>query len=92
MHCPHRAWAVCAGGSIMLFAVMGLGSNVFSVYQPYIIAWNHFTNAQGSWIITVRSLFIVVGMLTANWASARAGLQRIAVFSVGLSPASEHGL
>lgn len=84
MHCPHRAWAVCAGGSIMLFAVMGLGSNVFSVYQPYIIAWNHFTNAQGSWIITVRSLFIVIGMITANWASARTGLRRIAVFSVGL--------
>ncbi len=88
MHYPHRAWAVCAGGAIMLFVVVGLGCNVFSVYQPYVIAWNGFTNAQGSWIITVRSLFIVIGMITANWVLARMGLRRMAVFSVGLAALS----
>ena len=84
MHHPHRAWAVCAGGAIMLFTVMGLGSNVYSVFQPYVIDYNHFTNAQGAWIITIRSLFIVVGMMTANGLCARIGLRRTAVFSLGL--------
>lgn len=70
-----RPWLVCLGGAIMLFSVMGLGSNVYSVYQPYIIAQNGFTNTQASWIITVRSLFIVLGMLTAGWLCARLGVR-----------------
>ncbi len=74
-----RPWLVCLGGAIMLFAVMGLGSNVYSVYQPYIIAQNGFTNTQASWIITTRSLFIVLGMLTAGALCRRFGVRRTAV-------------
>lgn len=74
-----RPWLVCLGGAIMLFAVMGLGSNVYSVYQPYIIAQNGFTNTQASWIITTRSLFIVLGMLTAGGLCSRFGVRRTAV-------------
>ena len=77
----HRAWAICAGGVLMLFTTVGLGANAFSVYQPYIIAYNNFTNAQGSWIITVRSLFILIGMMTAAWACRRLGLRRAVVVS-----------
>ena len=47
---PHRAWLVCLGGALAMFAVMGLGVNVFSIYQPEIIRLNGFTDAQGSWI------------------------------------------
>ncbi|MCI7159238.1 MAG: hypothetical protein MR999_07525, partial [Flintibacter sp.] len=54
---PHRAWAVCLGCSLALFTVMGLGVNVFTIYQPWIIQVHQFSNAQGSWITTVRSLF-----------------------------------
>lgn len=46
---PHYAWIICLGGALSLFAVMGMGINVFSVYQPYIIQLNGFSNAQGSW-------------------------------------------
>ncbi len=74
-----RPWLVCLGGAIMLFSVMGLGSNVYSVYQPYIIARNGFTNSQASWIITTRSLFIVLGMFTAGRLCALLGLRRTAV-------------
>lgn len=52
---PHYAWIICLGGALSLFAVMGMGINVFSVYQPYIIQLNGFSNAQGSWITTTRS-------------------------------------
>ena len=61
-----RPWLVCLGGAVMLFSSMGLGSNLYSVYQPYIIAQNAFTNTQASWIITTRSLFIVLGMMSAE--------------------------
>ena len=43
---PHYAWIICLGGALSLFAVMGMGINVFSVYQPYIIQLNGFSNAQ----------------------------------------------
>ena len=76
---PHYAWAVCLAGAIMLFSVMGLGSNLYSVYQPYIISQNQFTNTQGAWIVTTRSLFIVLGMFTAGGITARLGIRRISV-------------
>lgn len=71
-----RPWLVCLGGAIMLFSSMGLGSNLYSVYQPYLVAQNGFTNTQAGWIVTARSLFIVLGMLTAGWLCARLGIRR----------------
>lgn len=72
---PHRAWLVCLGGALAMFAVMGLGVNVFSVYQPEIIRLNGFTDAQGSWITTVRSLFILAALLCVNQLCAKFGLR-----------------
>lgn len=71
-----RPWLVCLGGAIMLFASMGLGSNLYSVYQPYIITQNGFTNTQAAWIVTTRSLFIVAGMYTAEGLCSRLGVRR----------------
>lgn len=70
-----RPWLVCLGGAVMLFASMGLATNLYSVYQPYIIAQNGFSNAQAGWIVTTRSLFIVLGMFTAGWLCARLGVR-----------------
>ena len=85
---PHRAWLVCLGGALALFAVMGLGVNVFSVYQPEIVRLNGFTDAQGSWITTIRSLFILAALLCVNQLSSKLGLRLImttGVLLVGLS-------
>lgn len=76
---PHYAWLVCAGGTILLFATVGLGANVFSVFQPYLLEYGQLTNTQGSWIVTVRSFFILLGMLTANQLIGRLGLRRTGV-------------
>lgn len=73
----HYAWFVCLGGALSLFTVMGLGVNIFSVYQPEIIAFNGFTNAQGSWITTTRSLFILATLLVVNQLCARLGLRLV---------------
>ena len=59
----------------MFFVAIGLGSNLYSVYQPYIILQNGFTNTQAAWIVTTRSLFIVLGMFTAGWLCARLGIR-----------------
>ena len=77
MRRPHYAWAVCLGGGLSLFAIIGLGINIFSVYQPYIIEQNGFTNAQGSLITTTRSLFALFAMLTVNQLCAKFGLRRV---------------
>ena len=61
-----RAWVVCLGCGLALFTVMGLGVNAFTVYQPYLLRVHGFTNAQGSWITTVRSLFALLSMLTVD--------------------------
>lgn len=59
----HYAWLVCLGCALLIFCTSGLCINAFTVYQPYIVAENGFTNAQSSAIITVRTLFGFVGML-----------------------------
>ena len=70
-----RAWLVCLGCSIALFTVMGLGVNAFTVYQPYLLEVEQFTNAQASWITTVRSLFGMLSMATADTLCRRLGLR-----------------
>ncbi len=60
---PHKAWLVCIGCALLFFCTSGLTVNAFTVYQPYILSQNGFTNAQSSSILTVRSLFGLIGML-----------------------------
>lgn len=88
IHRPHRAWLVCLGGALALFAVMGLAVNVFVIYQPEIVRQNGFTDAQGSWIPTTRSLFILAALLCVNQLCERIGLRLVmtlGVLLVGLS-------
>lgn len=78
-----RAWLVCLGCGLALFTVMGLGVNAFTVYQPYLLELKHFTNAQGSWITTVRSLFGMLSMAAADALCRRYGLRRVIGFGLG---------
>ncbi len=77
MRRPHYAWLVCLGGALVLFSSVGMGVNVFTIYQPEIIRLNSFTNAQGSWITTIRSLFILASLFTVNQLCTRLGLRRV---------------
>ena len=52
----HYAWWVCAGCALLIFCTAGLAVNAFSIYQPFILRENGFTNAQSSLLMTVRSL------------------------------------
>ncbi len=59
----HRAWLVMIGCMLNVFCTIGLSVNAFTAYQPYFLSVNGFTNTQSSLILTVRSLFTLVGML-----------------------------
>jgi len=60
---PFYGWFVCAGCAMLLFCTSGLAINAFTIYQPYILRLNGFTNAQSSLIVTIRSLLSFVSML-----------------------------
>ena len=82
------AWVICLSGALMLFTSLGLGVNVFSVFQPYLLEHAGLSNTQGAWIITVRSFFILVGMVTANALADRLGLRTACTLSLLLLAAS----
>lgn len=62
----HYAWLVCIGCALLLFCTSGLSVNTFTIYQPYILELNDFTNSQSSMIITVRNLFSFVSLLLVS--------------------------
>lgn len=78
-----RAWLVCLGCGLALFTVMGLGINGFTVYQPYLLERFHLTNGQGSWITTVRSLFSLLSMLSADALCRRLGIRQAMTLGLG---------
>lgn len=83
---PHYAWLVCFGCALLLFCTSGLAVNAFSIYQPYILERNHFTNAQSSLIITFRNLASLCSMLLAGRFYRRVSL-RTGMLLAGLSTA-----
>ena len=83
-----RAWLVCLGCGLALFTVMGLGINGFTVYQPYLLDRFHLTNGQGSWITTVRSLFSLLSMLSADALCRRLGIRQTMTLGLGFFVAS----
>lgn len=73
----HYAWFICLAGVLMNFCSVGLVANVFSVYQPFIIKLNHFSNTQGSLLLTFRVLSAMVSLLLIDryyhWLNIKAG-------------------
>ena len=42
----HYAWVICLSGTLMLFTSIGLGVNVFSAFQPHLMAYGGLTNIE----------------------------------------------
>lgn len=57
---------MCIGCALLLFCTSGLSVNTFTIYQPYILKLNEFTNSQSSLIITVRNLFSFASLMLVN--------------------------
>lgn len=73
----HYAWAICLAGTLMMFTAMGLNASLFSVYVPFVIRQNGFSNAQASSITTVRYLTAIFGMLVYGRVQKRIGLRNM---------------
>lgn len=71
----HYGWFVCVGCAMLLFCTSGLSVNAFTVYQPYILELNNYTNTQTSAIITIRSLFAFASMFLTGWYYKRLSLR-----------------
>ena len=72
----HRAWAVCAGCALLLFCTSGLTINAFTVYQPFIMEQNGFSNVQTSTLTTVRSLCSFATMFLSGLYYRKLSLRR----------------
>ncbi len=66
MHSGRRAWLVCAGATLLLFTSTGLLSNAFTVFQPYIMQRGAMTESQGSLLITIRYLTMLLSTMAVT--------------------------
>lgn len=62
----HYGWFVCFACILQLFVSAGLACTAFGSYLPYVIEENGFTNAQGSLIITVRTVAVLASMFLVD--------------------------
>lgn len=69
-------WLVCAGCTLLLFCTVGLTTSSFSVYQPYLIEIIGLSNTQASMVVTVRTLFSLLGVMAVQRYIDLAGLRR----------------
>ena len=59
----HYAWIICFACSLLLFCTSGLSVNAFSIFLPYILQLNGYTNAQVSFLVTLRNLAALLALL-----------------------------
>lgn len=72
----HYAWIICGCCTLLMFCTSGLSVSAFSVYTPYIVEHNGFTNVQVSMLTTLRNLCSVLAKLMVAVYYARIGLRR----------------
>lgn len=67
MHNPKGCWRQCIAGTLVLFCTIGVNSNAFSVYLPYLTKLLELTPNQTSGFLMVRSIFSVSGVYLAKY-------------------------
>lgn len=71
----HYAWYVCIGCALLLFCTSGLSVNAFSIYQPYIISLNNFSNTQASTMLVFRYCTSLASMFLVGRYYKKAGMR-----------------
>jgi len=62
----HYAWVICFAGMLIVFASLGVISNGFAIYLPYLIKEFNLTNGQNSSLMTARWVTTFLSMLFCN--------------------------
>jgi len=81
----HYSWVICGAATLALFATVGLLSNAFSVFLPYVIKQNNFTYTQGSSIIMARHIATVLSMLSIGWVYNKLSLRQGMTMAISLA-------
>ncbi len=84
----HYSWWICAGCTLLIFCTMGLTTNAFTVFQPYLIADGGLSNTQASLVVSIRNLFALFSMFIIEWFYRQSGIRlgvSIAVAGIALS-------
>lgn len=84
---PYR-FVICALSTATVFVCVGLVSNAFSIYLPFIIEVHGFTNTQISLMATVKSVASLTAMFTVDHYYARLGLKRGIALALLCAPAA----
>ena len=72
---PYR-YVICACGTALIFISVGLLSNAFPIYFPFIMEIRGFSNTQISLLTTMRSLTALFSMFAADRYYERLNLKR----------------
>ena len=67
MHNPKGCWRQCIAGTLVLFCTIGVNSNAFSVYLPYLTKLLELTPNQTSGFLMVRTIFSVSAVYLAKY-------------------------
>ena len=62
----HYGWIICGTCTLLIFVTMGIASNGLSVFMPYIMDNYGLTNAQTSFLVTLRCTFAFAAMLVVG--------------------------
>lgn len=84
---PYR-FVICALSTATVFVCVGLVSNAFSIYLPFIIEVHGFTNTQISLMATVKSVASLAAMFLVDHYYAKLGLKRGIALAVFCAPAA----
>ncbi|NLU25273.1 MAG: OFA family MFS transporter [Clostridiales bacterium] len=58
----HYGWVICFVFLLVFICIMGLLTNVFSVFGPYLVSERGLTNGECSMLSTIRCFFALVAM------------------------------
>ena len=67
MQNPKGCWRQCVAGTLVLFCTIGVNSNAFSVYLPYLTKLLELTPNQISSFLMVRTIFSVSAVYMAKY-------------------------
>lgn len=84
---PYR-FVICALSTATVFICVGLISNAFSIYLPFIIEVHGFSNTQISLMATVKSVASLAAMFAVDHYYARLGLKRGIALALFCAPAA----
>lgn len=85
MRKDNYAWKICFAGALLIFISMGVVSNGFAIFLPYIREEFGLTNAQTSTLVTVRLIMNFVSLIFIGFYYDRLNIRLGATVSVGFA-------